>query len=287
MVDMASGLLGVVNGYLAENPAPFAAWLDDSGNLLHRELRTPSDPEFHDERYASPRGFTGMLDAFVRIRTGRDVVGFANRYGVLHLCAAHDLPKSHNARRWSRLTDVCESKREAEPIAVWLQFAEEARAILRVAAAIQAGHDAAIGDLQRIWPAGAELIPLQAFAENGLTGGHDALFLTAAAERWVDLGGVRPHLVFRDGHPFLALDGSDMGTVSIFGALAMQMLTAVTRSHGVVACSGCGEVYVRTNRKAQQGRRNYCPTCREDGVPGRQRQRARRERLARATSMDC
>lgn len=53
----------------------------------------------------------------------------------------------------------------------------------------------------------------------------------------------------------------------------------VAESHDLHTCSGCGIMYMRTNRKPRGGSRNFCLECAKSNIPSRLRQRDKRERL--------
>ena len=96
--------------------------------------------------------------------------------------------------------------------------------------------------------------------------------VAARIEEWLWWGNVRPWIRWLQPQPTFTLAG---GT---FGILAFQMMLAVTNTHGLAVCTGCGNPYLRQNRKPQLGRRNYCPGCRERKVGARDRKRAQRAR---------
>jgi hypothetical protein len=57
------------------------------------------------------------------------------------------------------------------------------------------------------------------------------------------------------GAPRVELKGSEL-----YGALAIQLLMAVSRSSGVETCDGCGKFYTPT-RQPREGDHHFCDEC--------------------------
>jgi hypothetical protein len=51
--------------------------------------------------------------------------------------------------------------------------------------------------------------------------------------------------------------------LGFIGVLWLQLAQMVTGKIGLYVCDGCGALYVRTGRKPQEGRKNFCDICRE------------------------
>ncbi len=86
-------------------------------------------------------------------------------------------------------------------------------------------------------------------------------------EWWLDVSGVRPLFWWTEEGTHVEFWGG------AFAALGLQLMRAVGKTRSLHQCSGCGELYARPNRKAQTGRRNFCPSCGE-----REANRLRQER---------
>ncbi|MEK6206941.1 MAG: hypothetical protein AABM32_04805 [Chloroflexota bacterium] len=164
----------------------------------------------------------------------------------------------------------------AEPVERWLHFARQTRAILSIAAALHQGKQPNVKDwataLEDIKPAEARVASASKYAKDA---DWSRYALGAFVDQRLLLAGARP--AFR--WPNLATQPTLELQLGTFGALSMQLAIAITKTHDLVLCSGCGQAYTREKRKAQSGRRNYCPTCHERGIPERDRKRSEAIRL--------
>lgn len=257
---------------------PRRAWLD--GGELHYDMAValPSVSPHHD-RKVDPKG---ALDSFIRITDAEGVLRFALRFGVLGLCK-HELPASHNPPPPILSSDSTRSGCQAmakEPIAAWLLYVGQARALMNIAARLQdegkpgnesewravyarvlSHEDAVIADLSNL--------QVKALTDDVFL---SRVFLGHVIDEWLGLANVRPQLRWDGTEPRFVFSG-----YNTFGALALQLILATTRSHGLAICSGCGEPYLR-ERKPQVGRRNYCPRCKATGVHDRERKRSWRRK---------
>jgi hypothetical protein len=224
----------------------------------------------------------GLLDAFVRIDSERDVLKFATQFGPLGLCR-HGFPAGHYLEGHQFLFDSpsrgqCFPSRAgpaSEPAARWFVYARAARAMLNLAAAL---HGGALGR-QEDWADAFESVPRDedvhppdpaAMTRGPLTLIGLRHLLADLVNEWLLLGDVRPRLLWEEGVG-ITFDADT------FGALAVQLTQAVSRTNGLAICSSCGLPYMRTGRKAPAGRRNYCPDC-GLGAALRDAQRAHRQR---------
>lgn len=232
-------------------------------------------PPWETGEKVDPRG---MLDAFLTIKGGKDVVRFARRFGVLAICE-HGLPSSHDptCRPLGMVTHRRADGAWWEPVAAWLHFVRQARAVLSIAAALYGGQAArrqdweAAYDLERQdWATlyGGDASPVEDLVQEQIAvASGDAemgrIHLAHLVNEWLTIGNVRPRVRWDYDHelPRFELTG---GT---FGLLAAQMMVAISRSHGVAVCSGCGSPYERLARRPKPGQRNFCPGCRKRVAP--------------------
>jgi hypothetical protein len=295
MVDQASGLLGNVRIPIVPVTIPPHVKLTPKGRLLQyrRDASASSGPTNEGWSPLRDGEQRGLLDAFRRIRTAQDVLVFAQRYGVLGLCE-HGLPASHNpfrratydlAYRGVLQMPMCAPRTNRagfteELIADWLDWVQQVNGLLYVADTLRRGKamDTAAWEaaFHSQWQAGP------AFDEDGHPNDWRSVAcieVSSLVETWLDYGDVRPHFLWTspDEDPMFALEGDARD--SVFGVIALQVMLVVARQHALVVCSHCGLPYL-PERKPQRGRRNYCPECRELGIPARDRQAARRARLA-------
>lgn len=192
-----------------------------------------------------------LLDQFVRLANApaQSVVAFARRWGALD-------------RYEDRVTEGEHAFSGAEPLALWYALARQAAAILLVAGHLHQGEQAPLAAWRDVLTVG--VLPLSAaetFAawESGewqryLWG--ECAILGVTIDAWIDTGDVRPHLVWNaDKPPEIVLQGT-----GLLGALAVQLLGAVSRTEGIAVCSACGATYT-PKRRPRAGERRYCAHC--------------------------
>lgn len=255
MADADSGLLAF--GGLPLQPLLVPSNVHLHGNLLHWKIPSYGP----NSRFVSPNG---MLDDFIRINSYQGVLNFARTRGALWLCE-HDLPRMHN-NPWPPLADTEPCLHLGgelhefglggyEPVEPWFYFVELMRAVLNVGAALQTSATPSDQDLERLINMPRELAGgrLQTTPLERNTTPEHALQVTCAF--LMRIGDVSPMLRFDKGSPTISF------FTDAFGALALQLIQALSRSQGLTICSSCGLPYARFGRKVQAGRRNYCPSC--------------------------
>jgi len=216
----------------------------------------------------------GLLASFVHLESAPvgKILAFAKRWGALEICA-HNLPRAHPPiGRYPRATYLCEERRcpqggepigHLESIAVWRYLARRMHLVLELAEGLWR-EPPALGDAE-VWESVHRRPPSDpASARVELSAGVNAL---------VQLGQVR--VWSAPTPPYVRVGGHDL-----FGALALQLLLATSKSAGWATCSNCARPYAPT-RRPQSGRLNYCPLCRAAGVPNRVA--ARNYRASRST----
>jgi hypothetical protein len=255
MEEEVTGLLGSMPISSDVYTVPAEIWLE--GDVLR----------WDDESLRIPEPPVGMLDAFVRLEDANDVLRFARKWGVFRFCL-HGLPMSHTEIRRSPLesgrfeldySGPCwteEMGRQGqEQVNDYLRYVSAARSLLNLAASILQGHVGEPPDWEAAlrpfvgpdWFEGGPYAPAHPETARWEVGD--------AVSEWIRIGAVQPRLVwFTETPRFATLSGS-------FGILGMQLLSAVTRAHGIATCSNCGIPYIRRGRRPQAGRRNYCGDC--------------------------
>lgn len=221
-------------------------------------------------RLASPER---MLDSFVRIRDGKDVLRFAKRYGPLWL-SSDGYPENAGRSPISPLL-VDEDGNETgwcEQIEHWLQYVRLATAILTVATFAYEVKRAPEAELTR-------LSDFTYFGVEGRDIGEQEDLLGLAVDFWLEQGDVRPTFSWREAGWHFSLQG---GT---FGILGVQIMLAVSKSQGLAICDGCGNPYLRTQRKPQTGRNNFC-TNSDCGEKGASKLRRRKKRALDKEKLD-
>lgn len=233
----ASGTNSLLAGSLPFGQLHVPKHIDIAGDALYYW----DDPE--DDYKREEANGSDALDAFIRIKTSDQVMNFARRYGPLRLCK-HGLPPMHRRndreRRWC---PPCGT----EPIRRWFDYIGRAKTCL---------------DFVAVTKSNPEVI---------LMPGVGKMIVQDSINEWLGDASVSFELNWKQ-RATLQLTG-----VSVFGALGVQLLSAVT-SNTMAVCSGCGLPYFREGRMPQSGRHNYCPECGK-GVANKLRQRERRAKL--------
>jgi hypothetical protein len=220
-----------------------------------------------------------MLDFFVRLRRPEDVLRFVKRFGPLWVCS-HGLPATHRTGGvddtiffdLDAVQEPCWKQWDPEPLSTWFSWVETARAILTIASYL---HQNVIAPSDE-WNRASQLLNPE-YREKGAESIEADLALARIycgdlIWAWLDMCDISTKMEW-DLEPNFYL----LPKPFCFGTLGLHLSQAVMRSHGLAICSGCGNPYVRTGRKPQSGRRNYCPEC---GTKAAVRD-AQRERRAR------
>lgn len=192
-----------------------------------------------------------------------------------------------------------------EPASAWRKFAREARAMMRIASFLhrkemgkpedwQALQDYwSVGAFPRAshlavswvqspyftkWPTADEPLSWSAVPQDAAAIGIHRRLLARIVNRWQELGRVRPCLPWGFGEisSRLVLMGD-----GLMGALAIQLLMAVSGGKGLALCSSCGAPYM-PKRRPNTKRRNYCLDCGRTAAL-RDAQQDRRTRKREAT----
>jgi len=221
-------------------------------NALARNSLRGYDPNFTTK---------GMLDAFVRVREGNDVLRFAKRYGILELCE-HSLPMANGSPSRCAAGYSCRPRGWPglcwDPIDGWLRFVRQAKGMLGIAAALNQGKtpdgihwtNADHRDLSE------ETTTFGKYLSSEDLNFQQHLLARSIGE-WLRMGEVEPLFTWPESGPAIGFIGTT------FGTLAAQLMFVVSKSQALAVCSGCGQPYLRRGKKPQRGRRNFCPSCGE------------------------
>jgi hypothetical protein len=87
------------------------------------------------------------------------------------------------------------------------------------------------------------------------------------ADYWLKAADARPWVQVQDGAVRVSL-GSDWGHSPLFGAIAVQLILAISGAQGFVICDACRNIYA-PRRTPRAGELHYCPSCRARKVPER------------------
>jgi hypothetical protein len=212
--------------------------------------------------------------------SGKDVLFYARKWGVLNLCRKDLLPVSHDH---ACIPLERRSDGKGEPISEWRRFAQLAAAILNLSQDLTDGRIGKNADwvilssYDRLLPWSSNALTL---AELGLFGSRPTRKHTATAYKeavlegkaviadsvnhWLELGNVRPHMRWNEVEPVVSLaGGAHRG--GLFGVLAVHLLELAGR-YVIASCSGCRKFY-NPEIRPKSGQDRFCKQCRQQGVP--------------------
>jgi hypothetical protein len=248
-----------------------------------------------------------LVDHFIRLADApeEEILGFARRWGVLDLCSHglplvqplldqegwwdHGEPPPCAPLKWKpqglapELSGILIGR---ERLAHWRQWARRARALMRIAAALEANRPVNAEDWLEIQLEGttpqeveadlehiAREDPLQSDARSDLYG---------AVNRWVEIGRVGPALIAHPGHPPVVRFTS-APLKNLFGMIGLQIMMRVSRVGSMAICSNCGRLY-KPDRLPTRARQNFCQDCGRP-VAVRMAGRRRMERMRQALEL--
>lgn len=250
--------------------------------------------------------FLGLAEA-----DAEQIADFARRWGVLGLCR-HGLPRGHNLES-AELLDSGRPTRApcppvqaatgpgihewSEPIQAWRDLSSQAATMLKLAHGLHGGG-ARVGshsDWERLPRYRTQLI----HRPSAETGPRKVSEGTSFRRNWKPEPGPVPATIpaarewlgvvidewLRWGDLRIVVDWGRTATlkirsVSLFGAVALEVARAVARAEDLTTCSGCGIAYA-PSRTPKPDQNNYCPECRGKGVPQRDAQRRQRQGTAK------
>jgi hypothetical protein len=208
-----------------------------------------------------------MLDAFVRIKDGPDVLQFARKYGVLELCAEGDNHPRDLRKIMRRFSPECTPEGWPttpwhERVEHWLSYVQGANSVLSIAAALYQDDRDDRDELPRASDWHKALAPWRMLVDSASTLNQESPqsqrgLLGMIIDRWLHGADTRPTFRWERSGPKIGL------IARTFGMLGVQLMFTVSKSQGLAVCDGCGQAYIREGRKPQRGRMNFCKVCGE------------------------
>ncbi len=211
----------------------------------------------------------GLLAEFLELAesTPKKILSYARRWGVLYVCK-HDRISGHKRTEdengpgpktgyFSRC-ELRQTRNNAywEPLFIWREYAQKARAIINLAAKLHDGKKGRPDDWEVLY--GPNKV-LQVKDSKPLTVTetvfNERVILSLYVKGWLDDGHVQPHFQWGKKDPQITLM-----TDTLFGALALRLLMLISRTGGIALCSACGTPYF-PKRRPQSRRRRYCNKC--------------------------
>lgn len=226
----------------------------------------------------------GALRDFMRLARAseadapKQALRLARRYGELRLCKHEVLGAFHwqpvrNEQGEETLKLLYCKPLSAEPVRVWVRYAREATAMVRIGRVLREGRCANPADWQvliesgRTWPEwrGWEFrIPFTDDAVPPWVADMRAAVGNVAAERralvgmvnaWCEQTETKPHLRWLDGDDPQIIQGGRF----LSNAVTLELLGAVCAA-SLLLCESCGASYDR-QRAPAAGRRVLCQSC--------------------------
>jgi hypothetical protein len=216
-----------------------------------------------------------LLDQFVAVETDDGMLRFAKRFGPLGF--------ANDGERVAPPPLFGQRGERKESLAWWFRWQAEFRTLLTLAALLREGNDphreifAQYEEWRVTVPARTlgNLVRKSSVLEKWSSlprrvrhrAGVDLLNLRTRT--LIERCGLRPTVTFNPTASGLSAafyfqdataDGPTSIGLSLFGALTVQLLAAMTYG-GFAICSGCGSVFVPRTRRPAFGRRRYCPRC--------------------------
>lgn len=274
-----AGMTGI-DGEGLTRPVPSRGWLKLYKVTLEGDYLVSSLE--HEIVECEPSG-TDLLQAFINLRDASpaQIEDFAQRYGVLELCR-HHLPRTH----WDRITSdpdairlpecpslSCPDKfgHSQEPIEDWKNIARGLSAVLRVAAALHLGQSAPLDTWKDIIALGTGARPSfwQHLEQCEHLSPTDRLtyhrrHLSRVINWLTQVAHVHPWFRWSDTGTVIEFGGPDVS--GLFGHLILQLTLAVSKKEAFAVCTECSKEYLPARRPARN-RMNFCPDCRNAGVP--------------------
>ncbi len=218
----------------------------------------------------------GVLTEFVKLdeAPAERILDYARRYGRFGFCEHGD--PSHRLRPEGCAAAVCTTgagqTAVREALQWWRNLAGHARALLNTAAQLSKGR---VDDLTL-----ARLNPQLLFSAPRLRAARrdPASFVAYGMELWLRFFQVRPRVSYNPRRKRFEIRIG--GAPPLPGALAMQIMLAVTRSAGIAVCSSCGKLFA-PSRRPNSNRNAYCNAC---GIRAAWREAQARRRARKLTA---
>ncbi len=251
--------------------APPEVELEGEWLLFRRPLLTLRHGRRALERRRVSAG-SSLLTEFVQLdeAPAERILAYARRHGPFGFCQHGDPSHRLIPGGCSPAVSAGHAAHAAlrEALQWWRNLAGHARGLLNAAAQLSKGR---VDDMTL-----ARLNPELLFSAPRLRAARrdPASFVAYGVELWLRFFQVRPRVTYNPRRKRFEVRIS--GSSALAGALALQIMLALTRSVGVAVCSSCGKPFP-PSRRPNPSRNTYCQAC---GIRAawREAQARRRER---------
>lgn len=250
--------------------------------------------------------FGRLLYDFLNLKDAKGVLQFAEKYGPLYLCEAHERPVMHLIGRAlckPRIQKYAGELELSEPVSAYIKYSRWAGALLKAGDKARTGKPISADEWAKAGLGGSFTVRVTRAGSKSdppsplpfPTHGIEAKRMVAGMVNfWLTMGDPRPRLALRADSLFEVQFESGDHTISgvpkeleraaaqlgygglIFAALAMQLVSAVSGGVGLATCSSCGVFFV-PKRTPAANRRQFCPQCGQRAAWRLSKQAARRK----------
>lgn len=226
-----------------------------------------------------------MLAKFVKLGEAppEAILDYARTWGMLFVCAPHDLPCTHHPPPFTVRSLVVSASSEWclpqwsdddgfwETIETWRGFSRLMRALLNIASDLHLRRQTRRHDWHTVFTERqgglVALLNLLKIENWRFAQDYPDMWKEPSEVQWhvvertmnlmLEWGNVRPIFHLTNGTPSIKL-----GSEGLFSALVVQLMLAISLMDGFAICTACSEPY-RPRRRPRTDQRNYCskPQC--------------------------
>jgi hypothetical protein len=204
----------------------------------------------------------GLLAGFVLLsnESDRAILGFAKRWGMLGhrvqgLPTSTTFPWRRPLRSGKLVTDSHVQWPEneyRESVDEWRFLAAQAGAMITITRKLLAGELGAREEWERVFPGNPNFYDVKP-EKLSIAIEHERAGLILMLRQWLAVGDARPNIGEHAGRLRISLGGA-----RLLGALAIQLLFAITGAKALATCPGCGRRFEPSGSE-----RLFCRQCRK------------------------
>jgi hypothetical protein len=206
-----------------------------------------------------------LLEGFLRLADAKpnDILRFAKKWGAIG-SKPGAVPGTDQ-----RVRNV--GPQYLEPVATWRNLSIRFRALQRIGAELNCER---IGE-KKDWRALRSPLPTTNAVYTAVEEARFALMSNMG--RLVREAQLHPRLYWNKSTGQWQIEFGAYSRTNLLAVLAFKLMVSIADKAGSALCSGCHTSYV-PEKQPSVGRRNYCPNCRNAGVPFRDSKRDQRRR---------
>jgi hypothetical protein len=243
-------------------------WWEESPDGFHWAWDDPTIPSdgwgpvalyarYRDPDLVLPQGVRevhygrGILEDFIGLKdaSGQAILRYAQQWGPLQICE-HGRPASHTGAHLNGCVPRGTPPVFEERFDDWRRYAREADRILLKATQL---HQGAVTPEMLAYLRDGDSEEDRRHPEEALSNWRDSVELTV--NYWMRMGAVHPAMRWTSSGPRL-----EMAATGLFGALCLELVTALARVRNLLCCASCSKWFSREGAVVP-GRNQYCPAC--------------------------